>query len=61
MASAIEPGPEAGEVGERLAGRRDVLDQHAVDGGADDHAGVRHPVVGVGVEDAAVQRRRAGS
>ena len=40
---------------------RDVLDQHAVDGRADDHAGVRHPVVVVGVEEAAVQRRRAGS
>ena len=28
----------------------------AVDGGADDHAGVRHPVVGVGAEGPAVQR-----
>ena len=38
---------------------RDVLDQDAVDGQAEDHAGVGHPVVGVGAEDAAVQRRRA--
>ena len=54
-----QPGPVRREVGEGLDGGGDVLDEHAVDGRTEDHAGVRHPVVGVGAEDAAVQRGRA--
>ena len=48
--------PDLGEPRERLRRRGDVLDEHSLDGGADDDRRMGHPVVGVGVESA----RRAG-
>ena len=53
------PGPQVGEVRQRLRRRRHVLDLHALHREADDRAGRRHAVVLVGVEDPAVQPARA--
>ena len=50
--------PRVGEAGVGLGGGGDVLDEDVVDGRADHDAGVGHPVVGVGVEQPAVQGRR---
>ena len=48
-----QPLPLLGELRERLGRRRDVLDLDAGHGQPDHRAGVRHPVVGVGVPAAA--------
>src|SRR5262245_25001040 len=53
-----QAGPGAGEFGEGLRRGRDVIHRDAGDGEAEDDGRVRHPVVVVGAERAAVQRGR---